>query len=154
MARSEAPYAVGDMVLVTALKAEGTIVAQISADSYRVALRSMHLTVNHSELKLMNPSSKGYQSESYIATLKAAYRKAPVKSSIDLHGLTVDEASRSLEAWLNASILSNVKHGKVIHGLGTGRVQQAAHEILRRYPAVRAFRINDINRGETDVYFA
>jgi DNA mismatch repair protein MutS2 len=76
----------------------------------------------------------------------------PIRSSIDLHGLTVDQASRALEEWLNQMILSDAKQGKVIHGLGTGRVQRATHEILARYSAVRAFRINDANPGQTDVY--
>jgi DNA mismatch repair protein MutS2 len=152
---SDIPYAIGDAVIVTALNAKGTVVERLSNNSYRVALRSMYLTVRHAELKPTatgNPSRPS-TSDSYKAALKAAPTGATVKGSIDLHGLTVDEACRSLEAWLNAAIVSHTKHGKVIHGLGTGRVQQAAHEVLRRYSAVRAFRINDVNPGETDVYF-
>jgi dsDNA-specific endonuclease/ATPase MutS2 len=152
-AKSDIVYAIGDAVIVTALKAEGTVIAQLAHSSYRVALRSIHLTVSQAEIVPVKASTRGSLTASHAAYLKAANRKQAVKSSIDLHGLTVDEACRSLEAWLNASIVSNAQHGKVIHGLGTGRVQQAAHDILRRYSAVRAFRINAANPGETDVYF-
>jgi DNA mismatch repair protein MutS2 len=153
MAKHDIQYAIGEAVIITALKAEGIVVAQLAGSSYRIALGSIHIKVNHAELQPVKARARANLSTTRKAALVAECRKKAVKSSIDLHGLNVDEASRSLEAWLNAAILSNAKHGKVIHGLGTGRLQQATHEILRRYSAVRAFRINEVNPGETDVYF-
>jgi dsDNA-specific endonuclease/ATPase MutS2 len=83
--------------------------------------------------------------------VRSSKRKPP--AAVDLHGLCVDDACRKLEDWLNQMILARMWHGKVIHGLGTGKLQLATHEVLSRYQAVRAFKINQFNRGETDVYF-
>jgi DNA mismatch repair protein MutS2 len=66
--------------------------------------------------------------------------------------LTVDEAIRKLDQWLDSVVLSDLYQAKVIHGLGTGRVQSAVHEYLRRIKAVRHFKINEWNAGETDIY--
>jgi DNA mismatch repair protein MutS2 len=57
-----------------------------------------------------------------------------------------------LDSWLDAVILSDLYHVKVVHGLGTGRVQRAVHERLQNFKAVRRFAINQHNAGETDVY--
>ncbi len=148
-------YVVGDAVIVTALNAEGIIVGQLSKDLYRVAIRSMHLTVKHSELIPVKKSKCRVVASSthYPSVDIPVSGRSKIHDSIDLHGLTVDEATRALESWLNASIVAKAKRGKVIHGLGTGRVQQAVHNLLGRYAAVRKFRINAANPGETEVYF-
>jgi DNA mismatch repair protein MutS2 len=79
-------------------------------------------------------------------------RRTPPPATIDLHGLTVDEATRKLEVWLSEAIMAGLHQLKVVHGLGSGRLQDATHALLRRVPTVRAFKVSDFNPGETDVY--
>lgn len=148
-------FAVGDTVVVVALKTQGIIIAQLSQGCYRVALRSIHLTVQHTELTPVDRQTAEVSAAVVLSPTrcKAAYRRSSVAHSIDLHGLTVDEATRALEVWLNTLILAKAERGKVIHGLGTGRVQRAVHRVLGRYTAVQQFRINADNPGETDVWF-
>jgi dsDNA-specific endonuclease/ATPase MutS2 len=67
---------------------------------------------------------------------------APAPKSIDLHGMSADNAIRAVEQHLNRVILN-----------GTGRVRSAVHNLLSSLGVVRAFRLNDENPGETDVYF-
>jgi DNA mismatch repair protein MutS2 len=57
-----------------------------------------------------------------------------------------------MDAWLDKVILSDLSRVKVLHGLGTGRVLAAVHARLRELKAVRNFKINERNPGETDVY--
>lgn len=149
--RTDTVFKVGDPVFVRALNADGIIIERLSTGLYRVALKSINVTVRASELSFREcavPPQPAHRTS--VVTTDS--RPSRVKQTIDLHGLSVDQACRALEQWLNSLIVSGGKQGKVIHGLGSGKVQRAAHETLSRYTAVRAFRINDLNPGETDVY--
>lgn len=153
--RADTPFRVGDTVTVHALNADGRIVEALSPGVYRVAVRSLHITVKETEIApaVSNASATHLtQSARHREVNVVTKRPERVPHTIDLHGLTVDDACRTLEQWLNAMIVTGAKQGKVIHGLGSGKVQRATHETLSRYSAVRAFRLNDLNPGETDVY--
>jgi DNA mismatch repair protein MutS2 len=141
-------FQVGDPVTIRTLKKSGIVVEQLGSGSYRVAVGSLIYKASQADLEravAQKPKDQG----GVVATTA---RRSSVASSLDLHGLTVAEAVSKLEIWLNDAIVSGHKQVKVIHGLGSGRVQQATHEALSRYPAVRAFRVNDANPGVTDVY--
>jgi DNA mismatch repair protein MutS2 len=142
-------FAIGDAVFVVSLKKAGLVTEVLRGDSYRVTVGSLSMVVTRGDLTEA-PSSKECASE------RVSFPRIPkgsrVSTTIDLHGLTVDEAVRKLESWLNECIIAGHGAVKVVHGLGSGKVQRAAHETLQRYSAVRAFRINDLNPGETDVY--
>lgn len=142
-------YHEGDVVLVSTLSKTGTVVARLQGLSYRVAIGSIAMVCKETEL---SPSSAQAQNTPKV-TIRSAGKEPKAPSSIDLHGLTVDEATRKLESWLTRAIMSGLSQGKVIHGLGTGKLQRATHETLQKFSAVRAFRINDGNPGETNVYF-
>jgi len=153
--RADPPYTVGDTVTVHALNATGQIIHVLSPGVYRVAVRSLNITVKGVEISPASSQSDTSQtntSQSMRGVKVIAKKSSRVPQTIDLHGLTVDDACRALEQWLNTMIVSGAKQGKVIHGLGSGKVQRATHETLSRYTAVRAYRLNDLNPGETDVY--
>jgi DNA mismatch repair protein MutS2 len=147
-----ARFQIGDRVLIRSLKRAGTVAEVLRDDSFRVALGSLTIVVSARELELPPPSETS-QDKTKIE-IRAASRGLTVPKVLDLHGMTVADAVSRLEAWLNSCILAGHGNVKVVHGLGTGRVQHATHEVLRRYSAVRAFRINDLNPGETDVFLA
>jgi|GEM_PF-788433 len=155
---SERPlFSKGDVVTVKSLGRSGVVIERLSNGSYRISLGALSVSARSGELSLEPNASRAPQPSQVKGKeliRKTQTRARSVRSAIDLHGFTVDQATRALEEWLNQMILSGAKQGKVIHGLGSGRVQRATHEILARYSAVRAFRINDANPGETDVYLA
>ncbi len=140
---------VGDAVHVKSLKRVGHITECLRGETYRVQVGSLTMVVSSSDLEnAPAPNS----TSSKAVTFPTLPRSARVPTTIDLHGLSVEDAVRKLESWLNECIIAGHGAVKVVHGLGTGRVQRAAHETLQRYAAVRAFRLNDLNPGETDVY--
>ncbi|HIE48444.1 TPA: endonuclease MutS2 [Candidatus Bipolaricaulota bacterium] len=67
----------------------------------------------------------------------------PVHTSVPLElsvrGLTVEEAKRRVDAWLDRLLLSGVHSGRLIHGKGTGTLRKALHEHLASLPYVRRF---------------
>ena len=139
----------GDGVYILSLKKEGVVQTVLGGGKYRVAIGS--LTVTCPELDLtqsQTPRSK--DSTTPQRSRPPHYPRPP--QSLDLHGLTVDEAIRKLDGWLDAVILSDLSHVKIVHVLGTGRVQRAVHERLRTFSAVKRYATNQFNPGETDVY--
>jgi DNA mismatch repair protein MutS2 len=157
MASEPTRFNKGDFVAVKKLGRSGVVVEKLSNGTYRISLGALTVSAKASELSL-DPKANPSLGDSVINRVRLARknktRACAVRTSIDLHGFIVDQATRALEEWLNQMIISDAKQGKVIHGLGSGRVQRATHEILARYSAVRAFRINDANPGETDVYLS
>jgi DNA mismatch repair protein MutS2 len=142
-------FHVGDTVLVKSLKKTGQISECLRGNTYRVHVGSISVVASETDLESTTSSSP---SNSKSVTFPMLSKSDRVPLTLDLHGLTVDEAVRKLENWLNECIVAGHGAVKIVHGLGTGRVQRATHETLQRYSAVRAFRINDLNPGETDVY--
>lgn len=143
-------FQVGDRVIVTPLARAGVVIEALRGDSFKVALGSLTIVVSGRELELSISSER--PKDAGKVEVRSASKGIKVPVMIDLHGMTVAEAVSRLETWLNACILARHGNVKIVHGLGTGRVQHAAHEVLARYSAVRAFRINDLNPGETDVF--
>lgn len=148
--RADTPHSVGDTVTVHALNAAGQIIEVLSPGVYRVAVRSLNITVKGAEISAATSQASVAHSSRGVKIV--TNKPARIPQTIDLHGLTVDDACRALEQWLNTMIVSGAKQGKIIHGLGSGKVQRATHDTLSRYTAVRAYRLNDLNPGETDVY--
>lgn len=72
--------------------------------------------------------------------------------SVDLHGLTVEEALQRVDERLNAAMLAGTAVLDVIHGKGGGRIRAALHRHLRAIPSVRRFEIDSRNAGVTHVY--
>ena len=139
----------GDTVTVISLKRDGVISEVLGGGRYRVALGSMKLTCSAEELAPSTPQAP----KPRLTEQKVLLRNQPKPpSTLDLHGCTVDEAIRRLDSWLDAVVLSELYHVKVVHGLGTGRVQSSVHEHLRGIKAVRHFKVNQWNPGETDIY--
>jgi dsDNA-specific endonuclease/ATPase MutS2 len=138
----------GDHVLVKALKKTGTVEAVLAQSRYKVRIGSLSLTCCGEELA---PSSQPAPPRHSTAPRRMDHSPRPPES-LDLHGLTVDDAVRTMDAWLDKVILSDLSRVKVLHGLGTGRVLAAVHARLRELKAVRNFKINERNPGETDVY--
>jgi DNA mismatch repair protein MutS2 len=139
----------GDGVRIISLKKDGVIQTPLSAKKYRVAIGPLTITCVEDDLV---PREAPRSPPPQTPRLSRSPSSARPAQSLDLHGLTVEEALRALDAWLDAVILSDLSHVKVVHGLGTGRVKRAVHERLQTFTAVKRFAINQWNTGETDVY--
>ena len=143
-------FKVGDSVYVASVKRSGVVAEDLGKGRYRVAVGSLAITVNAHEI---SPTTlKAPKREPEVERYIAAKGRPKPPATLDLHGLVVDEAIRKLEKWLDTVVLSDLSQVKVIHGLGTGRVQGAVHEFLRAQKVVRHFKVNDWNPGETDIY--
>ncbi len=67
--------------------------------------------------------------------------------SIDLRGQRSDSAVSELSRFLDQAILRGACGVEIIHGRGTGALRKEIHEFLRRFPAVRSFRLASEEEG-------
>ena len=71
--------------------------------------------------------------------------------SLDLHGMTVDEATEAVNSFLNDALLSGVADVRIIHGRSGGKLKASLHAQLKRIPIVRSHRVDPSNPGVTIV---
>lgn len=146
----QAKFTPGTHVLVLSLKKRGIVDAVLSGNRFKVAVGSLSVVCEHGDLS--SASAAPEASQSSVSFVRASH--APPPTRIDLHGMTVDEATRAVEAFVNHAVLGGAQQLTVVHGFGTGRVQSAVHTLLSKLPVVRAFRVSDRNPGETVIYIS
>ncbi len=70
---------------------------------------------------------------------------------IHLRRLTVDEALRQLDKYLNDAFMAGLYQVKVVHGKGTGTLRQVVREQLAKHPLVKSYRPGDYGEGGAGV---
>lgn len=84
------------------------------------------------------------------------YLKLDVQTKIDLRGMRVDEALKSLDKFISEAILTNVGYITIIHGKGTGALRSSIHDYLSEVKEIKSFRLGELvegGAGVTVVYF-
>jgi DNA mismatch repair protein MutS2 len=137
----------GSHVYVTRIKKHGIVIELMSKNRYRVSLGSLVITCSAPELTVSTTNQSLISRSNKIELPKIT----PPATVLDLHGVTVDEALRQLELWIDRVTLTDLSKVKVIHGLGSGKVQKAVHQYLTGLKSVVSFNINPYNPGETEI---
>lgn len=151
------PFAVGDQVHVASL-GKGTV-REVRGSRYVVEIKGRALVVGASQLTRLDASGAtrdtGRRTESGVT--QAPDPAGPVRpgaaSTIDLHGMTTDEAEAALVAFISDAILAGHAEARVIHGRSGGRLKAVVQGRLRATSAVRSFRLDPDNAGVTIVVF-
>ncbi len=165
------PFDVGAQVVVTAIHKTGRVVEAARGGRYRVRVGGVVMACREEELAETTDRklTKGARRKPAESRAKArnlrtgsvvlrtgsvvlgAGSVVPV-DSIDLHGLTVEEAVRAVEERLDAALRAGVERLEIIHGRGSGRIKIAVHKLLREMSVVRRFEVAPENPGMTRVY--
>ena len=147
-------FAPGDHVLV-ALFGKGVVRETRNEGRYLVEVQGRAMVVTAGQLTPVLPRKRASQ-----AATPAAETPEPqtpethgAPASIDLHGMTVADATDALDAFLNDAILAGHTEVRIIHGRSGGRLKAAVHARLRALPSIRAFRVDPSNPGITLVRF-
>ncbi|MBQ6707939.1 MAG: RsmD family RNA methyltransferase [Clostridia bacterium] len=74
-----------------------------------------------------------------------------VKSSLDLRGMTVDEAILEVDRFIDMSLRTSLNEFTIIHGKGTGALRSAVQSYLRGSTFVKSFRLGTFGEGESGV---
>ncbi len=145
------PFIPGDHVLVASLGK--AIVRELRRGGrYLVDIKGRALVVHEAQLEPLDPR-RPKRTPTLVRRASEdpdAPRRAHVPTSIDLHGMTTDEALSALDAFLNDAMLAGHDELRVIHGRSGGRIKSAVHAHLKKIAAVR-YRLDPRNPGVTIV---
>ncbi len=81
-------------------------------------------------------------------------KKQKVGPKIDLRGKRYTEAQRELAKYLDDALLAGYLEVEIVHGKGTGALQQAVTELLKDHDAITEFRSGRPAEGGTGVTIA
>ena len=160
------PFTVGDEVVVTSLQKKGRILEEGTGGRYRVAIGALATWCDESQLTTVAQAKKAKHGRGAGATADGAglaasaevAREATARErvrlqSIDLHGMTVDEALRAVEVRIDQAIRAGLDRLEIIHGISGGRLRAAVRGYLAGIGSVQRFEPDARNAGVTLVYF-
>ena len=119
-------FIIGDNVNVMSLNKVGKIVS-FNKNKYGVDLGNVTLNVNGSDLKKVKEVKK----ESKV-TISNKVKSTRMSMELNLIGKRVEEALIELNTYLDKARVMNLPSVRIIHGYGTGRLQKAVHEYLKK----------------------
>ncbi|MDE3154505.1 MAG: Smr/MutS family protein [Acidobacteriota bacterium] len=146
------PFQVGEPVVVRGL-GTGVVREVRRGGRYLVAIGAATMVCAEDRLKAPKSVRKGGRAGSGLpvqtATPGAAATSTP---TLDLHGLTVEEALQRVDERLNQALLDGAGRLDIVHGKGRGLIRAALQRHLQQIPSVRRFEIDARNPGVTHLY--
>ncbi len=81
------------------------------------------------------------------------FERNNIPSKIDLRGMNVDEALRTVEYYVDKAILTNLTNLTIIAGKGTGALKQAVGDYVKNSSYITKYRTGTIEEGGDCVFF-
>lgn len=126
-------------MLVASFGAEG-IVRGLSGNNADVEIRGKRMRVPISGLRRVSTSGRDRGRPSSPGGAAPASRSdgplTAASAELVVIGKTVDEALDGVEKFLDASILSDARRLRIVHGHGTGRLRDAIRKFLKEHALV------------------
>ena len=133
---------VGQSVEVLSFGQRGTLVEKINDEEWVVQMGIIKMKIAVEDL---SPIAEAQEAKQQVIVKSA--RSSHVSSELDLRGKRYEEAMKDLELYLDAAILANYPRVTIIHGRGTGAIQQGVHKTLRSHRSVASYEFAPMNTG-------
>lgn len=133
---------VGQSVEVLSFGQRGTLVEKVNDQEWIVQMGIIKMKIAVEDL---SPIAEAQEAKQQVIVKSA--RSSHVSSELDLRGKRYEEAMKDLELYLDAAILANYPRVTIIHGRGTGAIQQGVHKVLRSHRSVSSFEFAPMNTG-------
>ena len=133
---------VGQSVEVLSFGQRGTLVEKVNDKEWVVQMGIIKMKIAVEDL---SPIAEAQEAKQQVIVKSA--RSSHVSSELDLRGKRYEEAMKDLELYLDAAILANYPRVTIIHGRGTGTIQQGVHKVLRSHRSVASFEFAPMNTG-------
>lgn len=145
------PFAPGDAVHVAAL-GTGVVREARNGGRYLIDLKGRSILATEDQLSAASRRKRpGIRADvPHESKSGSSSSRSHAPTSLDLHGMTVEEAVAALDGFLNDALLAGHAEIEVIHGRSGGRLKAAVHARLQQL-SVRAFRVDPMNAGLTIV---
>lgn len=133
---------VGQSVEVLSFGQRGTLVEKVSDEVWVVQMGIIKMKIAIEDLA---PIAETQEAKQQVIVKSA--RSSHVSSELDLRGKRYEEAMKDLDLYIDAAILANYPRVTIIHGRGTGAIQQGVHKTLRSHRSVASFEFAPMNTG-------
>lgn len=133
-----ASFKVGADVIDNKTRREGTIVSEEGKGKWAVQFGVIKITMRETNLTLVSKENVK-PSVSYEVSSDSKDAEKPL-FELRLLGLRAEEAIRALEHQIDLCVIHNFKSFSVIHGKGTGVLQQAVQDYLSNCSSVKDFK--------------
>ena len=140
------PFAPGDRVHIPRL-GTGSVLAVRNGDRYVVEIKGRTMVVDGARMERADTGARRKQKPSEEPGVSESAAGSTV--SIDLHGMTVEQAVEAVDVFINDALLASHAEARIIHGRSSHRLRDAVHQRLRALPPVRSFRVDPRNPGVT-----
>ena len=139
----------GNTVEILDIGQKGTVISPPNSDGkVNLQVGIMKITSHISNLRLLKDAS----SEKHVSKQRSStLRMANVKTEIDLRGYMLEDALFAAEKYLDDAYIGGLNTVTIIHGKGTGVLRKGIHDMLRKNPCVKSFRLGVYGEGETGV---
>ena len=131
-------FAPGVEVEVGAMNNRGTLVEKDKKGNWIVQFGSVRMTAKEKDMRLVKGPSAGSPAVSVVIEKAEADHEYP-QFELRLLGMYADEAIRALEHQLDLCAIHNFTRFSIVHGKGSGVLQQAVHDYLSHYHGVKEF---------------
>ncbi|MBQ9757858.1 MAG: endonuclease MutS2 [Clostridia bacterium] len=141
----------GMSVLMVDINDKGTILTiDKKAETAVIQMGIMKTTSKLSNLVILEDETQKNIAR-FIPRKETLNSTKTVKTEVDLRGMILEEALMETDMFLDRAAMSGLNTVTVIHGKGTGVLRQGVHDMLRKHPHVKSFRLGKYGEGENGV---
>jgi DNA mismatch repair protein MutS2 len=148
-------FPIGADVIVLAMNRRGRVIG-VRGGLYRVLVGALPVMCREHEIRAVDtdkPDKRQKQHHQHGPAPSTDHsNERRITRSIDLHGMTVDEARTAVADFVSRAVMDGADTLEIIHGIGTGRVRDAIRRALAAIGAVRQVRPHPTNPGVTIVH--
>jgi DNA mismatch repair protein MutS2 len=143
------PIEKGDRVVLGESQEEGEVLTAIDDEGFiQVLFGSVKMRVHYDRLRKHTRRDKPKQ---HYSAPVAGLEDQIYPRSVDVRGMTGDEAINAVEVFLDRALLAGYNEVEIIHGKGTGALRKRINEYLKKLPYVHLTRLGNWNEGGTGV---
>lgn len=125
---------VGDIVFVPSFNKNAKVI-EIEKNDIMVQMGNLSINV-----KRDNISEKiEDEDKSKVTTTKVSIKDKMLSPKIDLRGMTLDEALRELDKYIDDASLSGLSEFTIIHGMGTYVLKNGVRDYLKKHKQVKKY---------------
>jgi DNA mismatch repair protein MutS2 len=139
-------FQTGQWVALSGFGKEG-VVLQVQKNSSKVSVDIDGKTLWVDKSNLQPVEKKQKQKQDFNRITHSVQVDHDVNFKLDIRGMRYDEAEAALIKYLDKALLSGFSQVRIIHGKGTGALQQMTLNLLKNYPGVREYYFEAIDKG-------
>lgn len=135
------PLREGVRVRVLGSKREGTALRRVRGDRWQIEIGSMRMTVDPEQLEVVGDAREYHASaapqvdvDRSDVDIDTSESSAAVRFELDIRGMRLEEALAALRKQIEHATRAGVSDFSVIHGMGTGVLQQGVRSLLAEHP--------------------